>query len=923
MITQSKLVALAFCILGLSTAIVSSRYYKSAAFERPFHFSILTLLISGATLSLLPRSLVAPGSSYWSPHNDDASTKLPSSRLGTILTLKLPPAPSHETTPRKTWDSDTLSKYALISLAWGIAATDILFLTERNTGAICPRGFYIERMIPLAQLVMVACDACVVAQVGSLCQDRESRSKIWRLLGILFLASAAVLAFLGVWSYFDRNNFIWSIFLTWVSVRDLILDSIGAALAILSSVYLLGFVHPTAVGLTVAASSVLVHVQRKILDGTMIEVWSQWWGLLIGVVVLLAPCLLLRLSVSDADRFQSRTRSLLYRYIHVLCGLSALAFVTSQMLLASPKQVRSTPAELIARAKVESDSWIASAKRSTSLRTAISEYRKRYGMPPPPNFDKWYSFATEAGSPVIDIFDQIHSDLVPFWGLRPSVVRQRTTYLLEHPQLSIGGIVIKDGLVEISPHIRGTHRWMMDVTKSMIEPFAQWLPDMQLAFNLDDECRISVPYGEMRALTNEGVESQSKLSAQRHLLPFSQTQSPPWSEEYLNQDETIWEKTSPLFLTRSRSAMFNEWISPSCPPDSPVNRYHWWNRNAECTSCSSPHMTDGFVSNWTLSGDLCHQPDLAYLHGFLSSPSTFLPSRTLFPVFGQGRVHNFADILYPSPWNYGDKVAYEEEGGVPWEGKSNSVYWRGTLSDGFVTHGAWQTFLRARFVHMVANARTSVSRSLDSLLGLIPTGDTAAPNLDDSHSVLAGRIAVHVAGGPPAQRIIPEASPAPANVSFVGDFTPCDHRDCRALKATFYGSAATEPPPALDFREHWRHRHLVDLDGAGFSGRFPPFLESGSLPYRAALFRTWWEERVHAWRHFVPLDVRLHELWSAVGYLGGKGQGQADAREMARAGRDWAAAALRKDDMRVYMFRLLLEWGRVVDDNRESLGFEV
>ncbi|RYP12374.1 hypothetical protein DL765_007362 [Monosporascus sp. GIB2] len=824
MITQQKLVALAFCRLG---TILILKFFIQDRVGRILLYIVARTILYWRTIRTIHCS--------W----DGLEAFLPF--FLTMYSLlhspkRLLPAHTLDTTPRKAWGPETLSKYALISLVWGIAATDILFLTERNTGAICPLGFHIERMIPLAQLVMVACDACAVAQIGSLCQDRESRSKTWRHLGILFLASAAALAFLGVWSYFDRKNFIWSVFLTWVSVRDLILDSIGAALTILSSVYLLGFVHTTAVGLTVAATSVFVHVQRKILDGAMVEVWSQWWGLLVAVVVLLAPCLLLRLGVSDANRFQSRTWSLLYRYIHVLPGLTALVFVTSQMVLASPKQVRSTPAALIARAKVESDSWIASAKRSTSLPTAISEYRKRYGMPPPPNFDKWYAFATEAGSPVIDIFDQIHSDLVPFWGLRPSVVRQRTTYLLEHPQLSIGGIVIKGGQVEISPHIHGTHRWMMDVTKSMIEPFAQWLPDMHLAFNLDDECRISVPYGEMRALTNEGLGSQSKLSAQRQLLPFSKTQSPPWSEEYLNQDETIWEKTSSLFLAR---------------------------------------------------------------------------------------VHNFADILYPSPWNYGDKVAFEEEGGLPWEEKFNDVYWRGTLSDGFAAHGAWQTFVRARFVHMVANARTSVSRSFYSLLGRTPTSDTTTPSLDGSHSVLSRMVAVHATGDPPARRLIPEALPAAANVSFVGNFTRCDDRDCHALTATFYGSAATEPPPALDFREHWRHRHLVDLDGAGFSGRFPPFLRSGSLPYRAALFRTWWEERVHAWRHFVPLDVRLHELWSAVGYLVAKGQGQADAREMARAGQDWAARALRKDDMRVYMFRLLLEWGRVVDDNRESLGFEV
>ena len=46
-----------------------------------------------------------------------------------------------------------------------------------------------------------------------------------------------------------------------------------------------------------------------------------------------------------------------------------------------------------------------------------------------------------------------------------------------------------------------------------------------------------------------------------------------------------------------------------------------------------------------------------------------------------------------------------------------------------------------------------------------------------------------------------------------------------------------------------------------------------------------------------------------------------EAERIARDGRDWAANVLRKEDMEVYMFRLLLEWGRVVDDRRNEIGF--
>lgn len=43
--------------------------------------------------------------------------------------------------------------------------------------------------------------------------------------------------------------------------------------------------------------------------------------------------------------------------------------------------------------------------------------------------------------------------------------------------------------------------------------------------------------------------------------------------------------------------------------------------------------------------------------------------------------------------------------------------------------------------------------------------------------------------------------------------------------------------------------------------------------------------------------------------------------EIAEAGRLWAEKVLRKEDMEIYMFRLLLEWGRLTDDKRDEIGF--
>ncbi|KAI0175514.1 glycosyltransferase family 90 protein [Hypoxylon sp. FL1284] len=978
MVTSSwrqKPALVASSFLGLSTAFIWSRYYRSAAFERPFHFSILTFLFAGLALPAYAKYVIHAESRYVPLSDGGSPTKAffadiiksplrlrslsPSFAIllfcivartvlywRTIRTIHcswdglqafLPfllaiydllelrparlPTNGHDAQGRS-GSSPAVIRYALVALLWGLAATDTLLLSERTTGAICPGGLHIERLIPLAQLVTLALDAVLISHVAKLRQSSDGQSRTWGLLGTLFLTAAAVLTFLAVWSSFDRANFQWNVFLSWLAIGDLIVDSLAVTIAIVSGVHLLGYVHPTLMSVLVTSSSIFVYIQWRTMDGTMIKVWSNWWGLITGVWLFLGAGVLFYLGRAATSQLSSSSGdSVVSRNRYGFCALVAFLLIFCQTLFMSPGGFRPTPAPIIAEAKRQSDAWIAGARKSRSLEAAVSEYRQRYGIPPPPNFDKWYEFATSVESPIIDTFDQINSDLLPYWGTLPSVLRQRTVHLLEHPSLSMGGIIIEAGKVDVSPHIRGTHRWMMDVMKEMIEPFADSLPDMQLAFNLDDECRISVPLDRMKAYTEEGLKARTRLAEKQSVVPFGPTQDPPWDKAYLGADESIWDAKSPWFVVRSKQQIFYEWISPTCPATSPVQKYRWWNRKAECPDCSAPHMTNGFVSNWTLSGDLCHQPDLAYLHGVLLSPSAMAPSHTLFPVFSQSRLQNFADILYPSPWNFGEKVEIETNKTIPWAEKLNSVYWRGASSDGFAVHGAWQSFLRARFVHMATEAKLSLRAK--SLFTLITS--RGASGISSIRSALASSSSSPSPPSPSPEP--PQASPImdPAenhlaiNVSFVGNFNRCDDRDCAAEHTTFYGSSTAEPPPSLDFQEHWHHRHLVDLDGAAFSGRFLPFLKSASLPYRAALFRTWWEERVHAWRHFAPLDARLADLWPAVDYLAGPGLAEAD--DMAQAGRDWANRSLRKEDMQVYMFRLLLEWGRLVDDRREDLGF--
>jgi len=138
----------------------------------------------------------------------------------------------------------------------------------------------------------------------------------------------------------------------------------------------------------------------------------------------------------------------------------------------------------------------------------------------------------------------------------------------------------------------------------------------------------------------------------------------------------------------------------------------------------------------------------------------------------------------------------------------------------------------------------------------------------------------------------------------------------------------------LSLEEQHHHKYLVDVDGNSFSGRYRDFVSSASLPIKATIFREWHDSRLFAWKHFVPLDNRFLDIYGIMEFFLGKSipvdaenrnatiaERDLMAKKIALDGKDWAEKVLRKEDMQVYMYRLLLEYARVMDENRERLGW--
>lgn len=319
---------------------------------------------------------------------------------------------------------------------------------------------------------------------------------------------------------------------------------------------------------------------------------------------------------------------------------------------------------------------------------------------------------------------------------------------------------------------------------------------------------------------------------------------------------------------------------------------------------AAPHMNDGYVSNYTLSTELCHQPDLQGLEGILIAPLSTSATKTLFPMFGGSKLGINNEILLPAPmyWNEEERFTGGDDHGGPWAQKKDNAIWRGVATGGNNTEHNWRGFQRHRFVAM----------NNGSKLATVEAGEHTPENFampEPQYGVQAQK-----------DGHLGEWVQQWANVSFVDLMCspPLDDGSCNYTNHYFTRAKG------LKMAEQFDHKYVPDIDGNSFSGRYLGFLRSTSLPIKSTIWREWHDSRLVAWKHFVPMDSRFGDYFGIMDYfIGYNGVGGHDraAEKIASEGKEWAERVLRKEDMQVYVLRLLLEYGRLLDDGRERLGW--
>lgn len=595
--------------------------------------------------------------------------------------------------------------------------------------------------------------------------------------------------------------------------------------------------------------------------------------------------------------YANNIRSIIFIHRAVVIFLLIILVITASIY--TPTRARlvfdSHPlAKIIYDARIGADRWLVHASVSNSLPVAVQEYRERHnGRDPPQKFDIWYGFAKDRESVVVDHFPQIERDILPFWGMPPSKIRENTRRAASEPGMAL--LKIQNRVPQHNLPPTNPYKIVMDDLVAMIKPFAEHLPDMELAINLDERPRVLAPWDDLQRFT-----AAAKQKRVRKLLP--RAPEVPAGDMPAAQPAVLDKLLNHENFTSVRA--LREMTALTCPPGTRARSGAHWDIRDFCTSCAEPQSQGQYLIDWQLSQDICHQSDLLRLHSFHMTPPNLRPIQELLPVFSRAKTSSYSDILMPLRRVDEDAEPSSDGFGMKWK----KLFWRGAVNRSGSDHELLRGGHQERLVHTINGATGSDQTRL-----VLPTpGDkdkfafdqVSTADLNTLLDMDVGFTSYDACGSPSGST-------------------------CAALGNEFGIKADAEP---------LRHQYVITMDtDNGPPREFLRTLRSSSVPFYASIFKEWYTERLTPWVHFVPIDLRFHALHSTLAYfvgiekkeddprLNGRPAAMAgrekDGNWIAEQGKQWAGKAIRKADMEVYLFRLLLEWGRVINDNRDDMGF--
>lgn len=568
------------------------------------------------------------------------------------------------------------------------------------------------------------------------------------------------------------------------------------------------------------------------------------------------------------------------------------------------------------------------AAETHSLSEAARAYRIRRGRHPPPDFDKWHKFAEEHDVAVIEpFFDQIYKNLEPFWSLSPQFLR-------DFPKEWTQVITVRTG----RPLVRSQHEWgWLYYWVAMLQALPP-LPDVDLAVWPADEPRTLVPFSKIE----EHMADAAKIKLRHNEVPLQDIRN-TWPE-YPIMDYQIQKEEPEKYKTSFANSTLWDLLITACRPDDPAVKNPQTIPQSNIPPVFSTDYTagtvKGYVANYSIARNPCHNPNLRTLHGFLINPNSQDVYTELVPIFAAANVVGVTNnILIPPPTHFGKKLGYAAlENVVPWKQKKDAIVWRGTATGGNHTKDNWWGFHRHRLIQLLnGTAQTRVEQELAA-------SGINGPSIQELQIKYSSTFELGLHNFPfPLRKLYPIAAQAYAKLGkWIGSLSDGGFVNMYCSPSEFYESGIGGTAncthtddyyslvPRMNMSEMFTYKYLPDVDGFSTSGRFMAFLKSLSLPIKSSIFTEWHDDRLIPWRHFVPMSAEYQEWWGLIqyflGYQGEEGEvtipGHDEvAEKIARQGSEWSRHIESRPDVLVYFYRVILEYARICADDRVQMGF--
>ncbi|RSL47595.1 hypothetical protein CEP53_009875 [Fusarium sp. AF-6] len=523
-------------------------------------------------------------------------------------------------------------------------------------------------------------------------------------------------------------------------------------------------------------------------------------------------------------------------------------------------------------------------KRSYNLHDAAERYRIRRGRHPPPGFDKWIEAAMASDAVIVeDYFDRIYKDLTPYWALDPQTLARRASAWHWVVKVRNGEAT---GVGDTKDRVPWLQLWT-----DLVKDFAKELPDVDMPINYMDEPRLLVPFEELSKLVDQEGSNRRMppvkevMTEFKSLAKLDDEKPQPYDPTWYNSSNNYWELARVTCDPNTPSRNAQQVSDLKGPVDYPTD----WN---------APYAYRGYIKNWTAAQDPCLQPHLRQMHGSFVQPLSLSTSKELIPMFGGSKLPMNNEMLIPGAMYLTDNEFYSggEKMGPAWHAKKTGIVWRGDASGGRATADKWHRFHRHRLMQMLNGSYVD---SVEN--GGVKPKTFQLPSHDQYNSSHRSSKSI----GKWLQKF--------ANCGFARML--CDDR-CGHLTPYFHELKY------MPMKEQYKYKFLPDTDGNSFSARFRGFLRSSSMPLKATVYAEWHDDRLTPWVHFVPFDNTFQDLYAILEFFTDDAAGgDTAARYIAEKGKEWAGQVLRREDMALYTWRLLLEWARVCDEDRERLGF--